>query len=125
MQLSKAALVGLSLLATASLYATEHSQTTETQTTSAVTSTATAQSQTKQNIKLHDMTCEDFLAIDESFKPKAVYWAAAHVKGHAPKDAILDITGTERLIPVIIQVCKEQPKASFWEKIKQEYHKLV
>src|SRR5262249_20210922 len=50
---------------------------------------------------LGKMTCDDFLAIDESFKPKVVYWAAAYGKGGKPEAAVLDVEGTDKLVPAL------------------------
>jgi acid stress chaperone HdeA len=73
---------------------------------------------------LGKMTCEDFLAVDDSIKPKAVYWAVAYAEGGKPEAAVLDVEGTEQITPVIIQECKAQPKESFWKKVKEEVKKL-
>ena len=51
---------------------------------------------------LGKLTCEEFLAVDETFKPKVVYWAVAYGKGRRAEAAVVDIEGTEKLIPVII-----------------------
>src|SRR5262245_2918299 len=69
---------------------------------------------------LGKLTCEEFLAVEESFKPKLVYYAAAYGKGGKPEAAVLDVEGTEKLIPVIIEKCKAAPKDSFYQKVKAE-----
>ena len=73
---------------------------------------------------LGTMTCEDFLGIEDSIKPKMVYWAVAYGKGGKPQSAILDVEATEKVIPVLIDECKQAPKASFWQKMKAEFKKL-
>jgi HdeA/HdeB family len=45
---------------------------------------------------LGKMTCQDFLAIDDTVKPKVVYWAVAYAKGGKPQAAVLDIEGTDK-----------------------------
>ena len=72
---------------------------------------------------LAKLTCEEFLAVEESFKPKVVYWAAAYSKGGKPEAAMIDVEGTEKLIPVIIEKCKAAPKDSFYQKVKTESKK--
>ena len=67
---------------------------------------------------LGKLTCEEFLAFDETFKPKVVYWAAAYGKGGRAESAVLDVEGTEKLIPVIIEKCKAAPKSSFLKQVK-------
>jgi len=67
---------------------------------------------------LGKLTCEEFLAMDDTFKPKMVYWAAAYGKGGKPEAAMLDVEGTEKVIPVIIEKCKSAPKDSFYSTTK-------
>ncbi|WP_444919456.1 acid-activated periplasmic chaperone HdeA [Microbulbifer sp. CnH-101-G] len=71
-----------------------------------------------------DWTCADFLAIDDEFKPKAVYWAAAYSKRGKEEGDMLDIDGTEKVTPMIITACTKAPKESFWTKFKDEWHKM-
>jgi len=73
---------------------------------------------------LGKMSCEDFLGIEESFKPKFVYWAVAYGQGGKPESAGVNVAGIEKMIPVIVEGCKKAPKESFWEKVKAEVKKL-
>jgi acid stress chaperone HdeA len=73
---------------------------------------------------LGKMTCEDFLAVDDTFKPKVVYYAVAYAKGGKPEAAIIDVEGTEKITPLLIEECKAKPKESFWQKVKAEVTKL-
>lgn len=76
------------------------------------------------NTTVEKWTCEEFLAIDEQFKPKAVYWASAHSKmGKKDKEKVLNIEGTEQVIPMVIDECTEAPKATFWQKLKASWEK--
>jgi acid stress chaperone HdeA len=76
--------------------------------------------QTSPKKPLGKLTCEEFLAFDDTFKPKVVYWAAAYGKGGKPEAAMLDVEGTEKVIPVIIEKCKAAPKAAFLNTLKAE-----
>jgi len=69
-------------------------------------------------------TCADFIALDDQFQPKAVYWASAYVKGGEPEESMLDIDGTEQITPILVEDCEKEPKASFWEKLKLAWHKV-
>ncbi len=69
-------------------------------------------------------TCEDFLALDESFKPTAIGFAEALNKKDKPEDAVLDVDGTEKVIPLVIEACKQNPKESFAQKVKSEWKKV-
>ena len=70
------------------------------------------------------MTCEEFLALEEVLKPKVVYWAEGVNRKGKVEDATFDVETTDRLVPVIIEVCEKEPKASFWKKLKAEFKKV-
>jgi acid stress chaperone HdeA len=72
---------------------------------------------------LGKLTCEEFLAYDETFKPKVVYWAVAYGKGGKAESAVLDVERTDKVIPVIIEKCKAAPRASFLKTVKSESSK--
>lgn len=65
------------------------------------------------------MTCEEFVALDDVVKPKVVYWAEGYNKKGKPTDSVVDVDETDRLVPMIVEECKETPKLSFWEKLKK------
>jgi acid stress chaperone HdeA len=69
-------------------------------------------------------TCEDFIAIDDQYKPNVIYWATAYAKGDKPEASELDIAGTEQVTPMIIDDCEKEPKASFWQKLKGAWDKV-
>ena len=70
------------------------------------------------------MTCEDFVGLDESFKPDAVYWAVAYGEDGKPEGAGVSVEGIQQIIPVVIEACHQTPKESFWQKVKTEFTKL-
>ncbi len=70
------------------------------------------------------MTCEDFVGLDESFQPKAVYWAVAYGKNGQPEAEAVDVEGVEKVVPVVVEECKKAPKESFWQKVKAEIAKI-
>ncbi len=73
---------------------------------------------------LDKMTCEDFVGLDESFQPKAVYWAVAYGKGGKPEAEAVDVEGVESVVPIVIQECQKAPKESFWQKVEAEWKKF-
>jgi acid stress chaperone HdeA len=73
---------------------------------------------------LGKMTCEDFMALDDGFKPKMVYWAVAYGQGGKPESAGINVEGTEKIVTALGEACKKAPKESFWEKVKAEVKKL-
>lgn len=83
-------------------------------------SKAAAPRQSATHKPLAKLTCEDFVGLDESFQPKAIYWAAAYGKHGASEGNMVDVEGIETVVPVIVDACQKTPKASFWEKVKAE-----
>jgi len=69
-------------------------------------------------------TCEDFLAVEESFQPTAVGVAEALNQSGEVEDAVMDVEGIETVTPMVVTACKEDPKASFTQKIKDEWSKV-
>lgn len=70
------------------------------------------------------MTCEDFLTLEDVAKPKVVYWAEGYDRKGKAEDATVDVETTDSLVPLIIEVCQKEPKASFWRKMKAEFKKV-
>jgi acid stress chaperone HdeA len=87
----------------------------------ALTSTAYAANNTKP---VNAWTCEDFLAVDDSFQPVAVGFAEALNSKDKPEDAILDIDGIEKVTPMIIEACKQDKSLPFKEKVHSELSKV-
>jgi hypothetical protein len=69
------------------------------------------------------MTCTDFLALDEVVKPKLVYWAEGYNKKGKPDNAEFDVITTDRLVPVLVEVCKKAPQEQFLKKANEEANK--
>jgi acid stress chaperone HdeA len=69
-------------------------------------------------------TCREFIALDDEYKPKAVYWASAYAQGGEPEASELDIAGTEQITPGLVQDCEREPESSFWQKLKAAWDKV-
>ncbi|SDK28335.1 HdeA family protein [Microbulbifer yueqingensis] len=82
------------------------------------------QSTRKSRKAAKDWTCADFIAVDEKYQPKVVYWATANTEDGDPEAAILDIEATEKVVPMVITACKKTPKESFRKKFKEERQKV-
>jgi len=70
------------------------------------------------------MTCEDFVGLEDSFKPHAVSWAVAYGEDGKPERAGVNVEGIEQIVPVVIEACQKAPKESFWQKVKAAFTKL-
>jgi hypothetical protein len=86
--------------------------------TTGITSTVLAAKPTHKPAK---MTCNEYLMLDDVVKPKVVYWAEGFNQKGKADDAVVDIAATDKLVPILVDECKETPKASFWEKIKKHF----
>jgi len=63
-------------------------------------------------------TCQDYLMLDETMKPRFIYYAVGHgAKGNP--DAILDIEGTETIKPELDQYCKLNLSKSAYNHVMQ------
>ncbi|MBL8529328.1 MAG: acid-resistance protein [Burkholderiales bacterium] len=69
-------------------------------------------------------TCAEFIGVDDQFKPKVVYAATAYAKGGKPEASVIDVEGTEKVTPMIIDECQKAPQASFWQKLKAAWAKV-
>ena len=73
---------------------------------------------------LEKMTCEEFVGLEDSFKPHVVSWAVAYGADGKPESAGVNVEGIEQIVPVVIETCQKTPKESFWQKVKAEFTKL-
>jgi acid stress chaperone HdeA len=93
-------------------------------TTLLATSTAAFAQSSSATQEVDRMTCEDFVALEDSFKPVAVSWAIVYGEDGKPESAGVSVEGIERMVPVIVEACQTTPKQSFWQKVKAEFTKL-
>lgn len=85
-------------------------------------STLAQAADTKQPVS--QWTCESFLAVDDSFRPTAVVLGEAVNKSGKVEDAVLDVAGVEKITPLIVTACEKDKKASFVQKLKEEWDKV-
>ena len=103
MQLIKKTAFPLALLLCGNVFATE---------TNAFKSTEAPKKHASQ------LTCEEFLSIDEINRPKIIYWTVGQMKKGKPEHVDVLISRTDRLVPVVIEECKKNPKKHFGRKLK-------
>jgi len=64
------------------------------------------------------MTCDEYVLLDDVVKPKVVYWAEGFNEKDQLTDAVVDIAATDKLVPILVDECKQTPQLSFWQKLK-------
>ena len=74
-----------------------------------------------KKVKPTKMTCDEFVAMDQTVQPEAVFWAAGYNAGVKQED--VTAVDLERDIGVVVVECKQAPKESFWTKVKGFFHK--
>lgn len=71
-----------------------------------------------------EWTCEDFLAVDESFRPTAVGIGELVSRKGKVEDEVVDVDGIATVTPELVQICEHEKKASFIDKLKAEWAKV-
>lgn len=90
-----------------------------------LTSAVQAADSTKANTKpINSWTCEDFLAVDDDFQPTAIGFAEALNSKNKPEDAVLDISGIEKITPLVVQACEKDKTLSFKDRVRAEWDKI-
>jgi len=79
-----------------------------------------------EKTKLKDITCEQFLAMDEDDQDNIVYWIEGAAVGSSKKSVDAedvqvgyDIFG--RPVAEVVTACEADKKASLWDKIKAHF----
>jgi len=70
------------------------------------------------------MTCGDFLLVEDTVKPEMVYWAATRDPRGGHVNAAIDVDATDRMVPVLVERCRQSPNAPFWQTVKAETGRL-
>lgn len=97
---------------------TDASQAAITSKTTTTTTQVTTSATTNQNPKLGKMTCREFTVLDETMRPKVIYWAVGHFKGK--KTEILNAGVIDGLVPIVVEECTAHPDQSFWKTLKEK-----
>jgi acid stress chaperone HdeA len=87
---------------------------------------ATAQAAMKKTPPkpIEKITCRDFIALDNVFKPQAVSLALGYDRAKRPDAEIVDVTGIDRVVPVIITSCRARPSETLLQRVRARLHKL-
>ncbi len=76
----------------------------------------------KAGKEIEKITCKQFNALDESFKPQAIAYAVEYTKKGKVKDPMINVAGTERVTPVAIRDCKTRTSEPLMARIKAAFH---
>jgi acid stress chaperone HdeA len=84
---------------------------------------AFAEARSPRKPPLRTMTCHDFLLTEDAVKPEIVYWVAT--KSSKPETAVIDVDDTDKIVPVLVEACRQAPNESFWQTARAEARKLA
>lgn len=74
--------------------------------------------QTASRVQPEKMTCQDFLALTDNYKPALLYWVAGANQGEmkATDELVVDAANP---VGLVVDECRKSPKASFVGKVRQ------
>jgi acid stress chaperone HdeA len=64
------------------------------------------------------MTCEEFLGLSEDAQARTVAWADGYDKAGTLKEEDIGEIDVDRQMAVLVVACKEEPKKTFWDKVR-------
>ena len=67
------------------------------------------------------MTCEEFLALGEDIQPRAVAWLDGYSAAGKLKVQDVGEVEVDRQTESLVEVCKQDPKVTFWDKLKAHF----
>ena len=77
----------------------------------------------KNHVKPIQMKCEDFVGLESDVQPELFYYLAGYDRAKRTKTDVAGEVDLEQDYQAFVQVCKQAPKESFWEKLKAHFAK--
>jgi hypothetical protein len=68
------------------------------------------------------MSCRDFLRLEDQAKPEIVFFLAT--RGEPRNSPLLDVEVTDTLVPAIVERCKDAPTTSLLFQVRAETKRL-
>ena len=66
------------------------------------------------------ITCREFIALDDEFKPHVVSYALGYDKAKREDAEVIDVTGVNKVVPIIITSCKAKPNDTLLQRIRAD-----
>ena len=70
------------------------------------------------------ITCRDFIALDDVFKPQAVSLVLGYDRAKRPDAEVVDVSGINRVVPVLITSCRARPNETLLQRVRARLSKL-
>ncbi len=70
------------------------------------------------------ISCSEFIALDDEFKPEAVSFVVGYDKAKRPEAKDIDVAGIEKVVPVLISSCRAAPTETLLQRLRNDLHSL-
>jgi len=77
----------------------------------------------KKHVKPIEMQCEDFVGLESDIQPELYYYLDGYDRAKRTQTDVAGEVDLEQDYRTFVQVCKQAPKESLWEKIKAQFQK--
>jgi acid stress chaperone HdeA len=77
-----------------------------------------AASAQEQNASPAKMTCADFTAVDEAYRPALIYWVAGVDKLGVRETDTMVVDTAHPVAETVMEECQKDPKARFMTKVR-------
>ena len=78
----------------------------------------------KNHLKPIKMVCSDYVSLSASEQPELYYYLDGYDRATRTQDQVAGEVDLENDYAAFVQVCKQAPKESFWEKMKARFKKM-
>jgi hypothetical protein len=78
----------------------------------------------KNHLKPIKMVCSDYVALSATEQPELYYYLDGYDRATKTQDQVAGQIDLENDYQAFVQVCKQAPKESFWDKMKARFKKL-
>jgi hypothetical protein len=70
------------------------------------------------DMKAKNMTCNEFIGLDETVQPKVVYFIEGATKSGKIEDAMISVDEVSKPVMWVLEECKKTPKETVWKKVE-------
>lgn len=85
---------------------------------------AAAQAGSKKTRPTEVISCREFVALRDEFKPQVVSYALGYTHAKRPDIDMIDVSGVDRLVPVLVKSCRSRPSETLVQRIRAFFHRL-
>lgn len=85
---------------------------------------AAAQAGSKKAKPTEVISCREFVALRDEFKPQVVSYALGYTHAKQPDIDLIDVSGVDRLVPVLVKSCRSRPSETLLQRIRTFFHRL-